>query len=200
MSFIDRIHGAYVFDRRVRVLSGNLATLLPPGARVLDVGCGDGLIARRILDQRPDLDLRGVDVLVRPQTHIPVERFDGRALPCEDRAVDAVMFVDVLHHTDDPMVLLREARRVARRAIVIKDHIADGPLDAAVLGFMDRVGNQRHGVALPYNYWPSTRWRAAFADLACPVRSWQDRLGLYPPPAGWLFDRKLHFIARLDVG
>ena len=31
---------------------------------------------------------------------------------------DVVMFVDVLHHTDDPMILLRQAYPLARKAIV----------------------------------------------------------------------------------
>ena len=66
--------------------------------------------------QRPDLEITGVDVLVRPKNHIPVQLFDGRQLPFPDQSFDAVMFVDVLHHTDDPSVLLREAKRVARKA------------------------------------------------------------------------------------
>jgi 2-polyprenyl-3-methyl-5-hydroxy-6-metoxy-1,4-benzoquinol methylase len=43
-----------------------------------------------------------------------------RVLSYTKASFDVVMFVDVLHHTKDPMVLLREARRVARRAIVVK--------------------------------------------------------------------------------
>ncbi len=27
---------------------------------------------------------------------------------------------------------------------------------------------------------------------------WLNKLGLYPTPATWFFDRSLHFIARLD--
>ena len=76
----------------------------------------------------PGLSLRGIDVLVRPATKIPVEPFDGKHLPLPDASVDAVMFIDVLHHTADPMVLLREANCVARRLILIKDHTMDGPL------------------------------------------------------------------------
>ena len=36
------------------------------------------------------------------------------------------MCVDVLHHTDDPMILMREAMRVTRQAILIKHHTLDG--------------------------------------------------------------------------
>ena len=44
---------------------------------MLDVGCGDGLIARLIRERRSDIHLRGLDVQVRERTYIPVERFDG---------------------------------------------------------------------------------------------------------------------------
>ena len=46
------------------------------------------------------------------------------------------MFVDVLHLTDDPVLLLREAARVARNTIVIKDHTLDGFAAAATVRFM----------------------------------------------------------------
>jgi len=198
MSLLDTIHGGYVFKRRVRVLSRHLSELLPHNASVLDVGCGDGLIAQQIMEKRGDLTVKGIDVMVRPQTHIPVEKFDGRKIPYADASFDAVMFVDVLHHTDDPFILLQEARRVSRQAVVIKDHIRQGFLAGQTLRFMDWVGNARHGVVLPYNYWTLQQWTDAFSKLGWRVVENRTRLGLYPPPASWVFERSLHFIARLE--
>ena len=197
MTWIERIHQRYVTGRRAGVLSGHVAGLLPPDASVLDVGCGDGQIAWLVGQQRPDVQIRGVDVLVRAQTAIPVEPFDGCRLPFVDGSFDVVMFIDVLHHTDDPERLLAEAARVARRAVVIKDHLREGLLADATLRFMDRVGNRRHGVALPHNYWTRERWREAFQRCGLAVDCWSERLGLYPWPAAWVFDRSLHFVARM---
>jgi SAM-dependent methyltransferase len=199
MSVIGSLHQDLVFNRRVRILSHAMAELLPRGATVLDVGCGNGLIALLIGELRPDVTITGIDVLVRPETHIPVEAFDGSRIPRADGSVDTVMFVDVLHHTEDPEVLLREAKRVARQGLVLKDHTCDGFLAGSTLRFMDWVGNAHHGVDLPYNYWPERRWREAVDQLGLIAVHWQSRLGLYPWPAGWLFDRSLHFIARLDI-
>lgn len=198
MSLVGTLHGRLVFSRRVRVLAEHLAAQLPRGSRVLDVGCGDGQIDAAILKQRPDVSIEGVDVLVRPETHIPVTAFDGHSLPFPDASFDIVQFVDVLHHTDDPMVLLREAKRVAKQGIVLKDHGKDGFLAGPTLRFMDWVGNAHHGVRLPYNYWPLARWRTAFRDLGLKTATWIDQPGLYPFPASLAFERKLHFITRLE--
>jgi SAM-dependent methyltransferase len=198
MSLLDSLHGGYVFKRRVRVLSEQLAAVLPKDARVLDVGCGDGLISKLIMERRPDVRIEGIDILIRPQTHIPVVQFDGTKIPHGDGSFDAVMFVDVLHHTPDPNVLLREAARVARHSLVLKDHNMDGLLAGPTLRFMDWVGNARHGVVLPYNYWPASRWAEAFAALKLTAAANTVDIGLYPCPASWVFGRGLHFVARLE--
>jgi hypothetical protein len=62
---------------------------------------------------------------------------------------------------------------------------------------MDWVGNARHGVALPYNYWSRAEWTRAFDAAALEPTTMVSRLGLYPAPASWLFDRSLHFVAAL---
>jgi SAM-dependent methyltransferase len=199
MSAIEYIHAKYTYSRRVRVLTEHLAKIMPQGARVLDIGCGDGLIAHMIMKKRPDIETVGLDILMRKEAYIPVSEFDGRTIPYADNSFDVVRFVDVLHHTEDPLVLLREAARVARQAIILKDHTRNGLFADATLRFMDWVGNARHGVVLPYNYWPKQRWLEAFAALSLRVAVWEDHLNLYPLPMGLLFDRSLHFVARLDL-
>jgi SAM-dependent methyltransferase len=200
MSLVGRLHANLVFGRRVRVLARHIAPLLPRGATVLDVGCGDGLLGRTIRDERPDLALTGIDVLVRPRTHIPVQEFDGLTLPLADRAVDVILLVDVLHHADNPMRLLAEAARVARHAIVIKDHMQGGWFDRQVLRIMDWTGNAAHGVNLPYNYWSAKEWTLALQRIGAAIDTWNTDLGLYPWPASLVFDRTLHFVARVGAG
>lgn len=198
MSLIAKVHGG-VYRRRVQRLGDELAPLFPRGARVLDVGCGDGLLSSRIAQARPDLEIQGIEVLERPRTFIPVSLFDGRTIPFPAASFDVVLFVDVLHHAVDPLALLREAARVARQAVVLKDHTRDGVLAGPTLRLMDWVGNARHGVALPYNYWSRREWDEAFATLGLAVEAWHSRLRLYPPPARLFFDRSLHFVTRLGV-
>ncbi|MBU1306689.1 MAG: class I SAM-dependent methyltransferase [Alphaproteobacteria bacterium] len=195
---LNQVHGALIFGRRVKVLSGALAQALPQSGQVLDLGCGDGQVAVALMALRPDLRVQGVDVLVRPVTHIPVTPYDGQTLPFADKSFDYVTIVDVLHHTDDPAAVLAEAARVSRRGVVIKDHLRAGFLAAETLRLMDWVGNRGHDVRLPYNYLDQAEWDAAFARAGLAVADLQRALGLYRAPLSWAFDRQLHFVARLE--
>jgi SAM-dependent methyltransferase len=197
---ISRLHQKGVHGRRVRVLATHLAHVVPPDSNLLDVGCGDGLLARLLSERVPGLSVSGIDVLLREESAIPVQKYDGQTIPHLDDSFDTVMLVDVLHHTDDPRALLWEAKRVARNAVVIKDHCRDGLFSGPTLRFMDWVGNAAYGVHLPYNYWTKSQWDRAFDELGLCVETWQAKLGLYPFPAGLWFDRSLHFVARLSVG
>jgi len=194
---LAKAHGL-VFNRRVRVLARHLTEMLPRNATVLDVGAGDGMIARAVMNARPDLTIRGVDVLARAASHIPVTLFDGTTIPHGDGEFDAAMMVDVLHHAADQRRLLSEMRRVVKRTIVIKDHVVQGALARPTLAFMDWVGNARYGVSLPYSYWNAAEWNRAFADLTLTVAERRTSIGLYPWPASMVFGRRLHFIARLE--
>ena len=195
MNLIERLHERYVKSRRVGALAASIAPLFPPEATVLDVGCGDGLLAEAMLRRRPDIQFRGIDVMARPDARITVTKFDGARLPFPQESFDVVLFADVLHHTPHAEALLRDARDVARHAVIVKDHCADGFLAWPTLRFMDRVGNARFGVALPHLYLRWDEWQRMFSELGMAVATIRRRLELYPRPLTWLFDRSLHFVA-----
>jgi hypothetical protein len=115
-----------------------------------------------------------------------------------DLSYDAVLLIDVLHHSDNGDALLCEARRLAK-TIVIKDVVNDGVMAGLTLRIMDRLGNERLGVACPFNFWTRQRWIDTFTELGLTVDSWNYRIGLYRWPSGLLFERSMHFIACLAV-
>jgi SAM-dependent methyltransferase len=95
----------------------------PRDARVLEVGCGPGPVARA-LAARPGVgEVVGVDpspvFLVKGQAlaqHLPNLTFvegDARALPLED-SFDVVVFHTTLCHVPGPELALAEAQRVLR--------------------------------------------------------------------------------------
>lgn len=196
-TWISRWHRAFVFQRRARVLAERLAAQIPQGAAVLDIGCGDGTIASLIGQLRPDLSLQGVEFMVRPDCKIPCHSFDGATLPYADASFDVCLFVDVLHHTQDPAILLREAVRVTRNFVLLKDHVGENIFDNLTLRFMDWVGNRPYGVVLTYNYQSRKQWAAYFSMCGLQEESWSQDVPLYPWPFRLVVGRRLHFVSLL---
>ncbi|MCC6696900.1 MAG: class I SAM-dependent methyltransferase [Candidatus Hydrogenedentes bacterium] len=199
MNLLESFHERFHLRRRTLRLASVLDAVLPEGCVCLDVGCGSGQVAAAIMRQRADLRIEGVDVLVRGAAEIPVKHFDGCVLPYDDKSFDVAMFVDVLHHVDDPLRLLKEARRVARHWIVVKDHTVGSALSAPTLRLMDTVGNARFGVRLPFNFWTSEQWQDAWQQIDATIDYITSRLDIYPWPLSLVFDRDLHFVARLQL-
>lgn len=194
-----RAHDTLVLQRRMRVLAGGVASLLPESGTVLDVGCGNGEISAQVVSKQPGLKFFGIDIARRPSCTIPMSVYDGIKIPFANRSYDYAIFIDVLHHTPDPFVLLQEAKRVVSKGIIIKDHLCDSAWAERRLVFMDWVGNRQHGVVLPYNFWSTRQWEEAWRKLAVRPDIWNTQIGLYPKPFKRLFENGLHFLARIPV-
>lgn len=171
----------------------------PDVHKVLDVGCGHAHVTKALQEMFPHISFVGVDVLVRPNTAIPVVAYDGKTLPFEDKSFDAVMTIDVLHHTDDPVATLKECVRVARRFVLVKDHISDSFYDDIRLRFLDWFGNRPFGIPMTYEYLSSKEWKAAFDAAGVTPGKELRQIQTCPPPFYYPLDHDLHFIARLDV-
>jgi SAM-dependent methyltransferase len=165
----------------------------------LDIGCGDGRIIQTLNQRMPQVKFRGFDVSPRQiHTTFPTEIFDGRTLPLPDSSIDAVLLIDVLHHAQDPFALLKEACRVAKQRVIIKDHRLSKTGARILLRGMDWVGNWAYDVKAPHHYWSEPEWRSAWASLALEVLDYKTELHLYPGILKPIFEDGLHFLARLE--
>jgi len=194
-------HDSLVLTRRKVALAKAIADCVDTeAASLLDVGCGDGGIGHMVGEARPQLKVQGVEVLQRPDCKIPCALYDGKTLPFPDDSFDLVQAIDVLHHTEDIPGVLGECARVARRGVIVKDHLRENAFDGAVLRFMDWVGNRAHGVGMTYNYASRASWQDAIKRNGLTVSRWTQSLGLYPRPFNLAFERNLHFVALLEKG
>jgi SAM-dependent methyltransferase len=196
---VKPLHQRTVSGGRIQRLAHYLNQILPadPDLTGLDVGCGSGVLAKTLMQTCPQVNLSGVEVLVRPGTEINVTQFDGITLPFADKSFDFTILVDVLHHTDDPAILMQECVRVSRQFVLVKDHVQRSWWDIARLRFMDWVGNRGYDVYLPYNYLSEQQWQALYQQVGLTCEARLPRLELYPPPLSYLFGGQLHFVARL---
>ncbi len=98
--------------------------LVEPGSRVLDLGCGDGVLLRRLMDERGVTGC-GVEIAtdaivrcVEAGVDVIQDDLDQGIAEFADESYDVVvlnMTLQVTHRSD---LVLREALRVGRRAIV----------------------------------------------------------------------------------
>jgi len=100
-----------------------VARVLPTYADVLDVGCGNGIIAHHLtgLLGKPVV---GLDVGDGTDARINYLPYDGRHFPVRDQSFDAVLLCYVLHHAQDARLVLNEVSRVLREgglAIIYED-------------------------------------------------------------------------------
>ena len=77
VKLLELVHERIIHPARVLNLTRGLGDLIPHGASLLDVGCGDGSMAALLRDQCGLSRVEGVDVLVRDKVDIPVTSFDG---------------------------------------------------------------------------------------------------------------------------
>lgn len=195
--FTKTFHNKMIYSRRMARLTELISEMLEGSQKILDVGCGDGRIDSYLMSSNKEIEIIGIDVLVRDNTYIDVIEYDGYHIPLKDNVVDTVMVIDVLHHVDDPQRLIKEMVRVTSDSIIIKDHIKVGFVSYIKLRLMDYVGNAHYHVRLPYNYLTKEQWDSVFMNNNLELKIYKTDLNLYTGLFHILFDRKLHFIAKL---
>jgi SAM-dependent methyltransferase len=98
-----------------RLLAHYYRLLIPPSARVLEIGCGDGeLLAALPLDRPVGIDLSPVQI-ARARQRLPAARFfvqAGETLRL-DETFDVIIVSDTLNHAIDVQQLLERAQTVA---------------------------------------------------------------------------------------
>ena len=141
-----------------------ISRLIPRGAEVLDVGCGNGFIAHH-LRAMLDAKIFGIDLQDTTEATIDYVRYDGARFPAPGNSVDAVLLCYVLHHAQDVRMVLSEVRRVLRDdglAIIYED-IPSTWWDRIVCSIHNRQWKDRTGAC---TFRQESEWRSLFADFS----------------------------------
>jgi ubiquinone/menaquinone biosynthesis C-methylase UbiE len=197
--FFGDLHDRLIYQRRIRAISMAIAPLLPQGL-VLDVGCGNGDFGAYLMSLRKDIRIIGLDVMLRPFTAIPVVLYDGGELPFMDKSISGVIIADTLHHTRQPDRVMRECLRVAREAVVVKDHFFENEFQKFLLRLLDLGGNLAHGVPSIYNYFNREQWAAMLNEVdGHEVYRSEEVEGQYPGFFQPILGRGIQFVSKVSV-
>jgi methionine biosynthesis protein MetW len=101
-----------------------IAELVPVGARVLDLGCGDGILLRYLIDHKQvhgrgiELSEAGVRACVARGLSVVQGDLDEGLADYPDGQFDIVILSQTLPYLDAPALILHEMLRVGRQGIV----------------------------------------------------------------------------------
>ena len=144
-----------------------IASLVPEGSRVLDLGCGNGELLAHLQTHRGcsgyGIEIADDNVLACAQRGVDVIQLnleDGLAI-FEDRSFDVVLQLETLQHLRNTEKMLRETARVGRIGIVSFPNFAHWPNRLRVA-----TGRMPVTKALPYEWYDTPNIRVGtYADF-----------------------------------
>ena len=145
-----------------------IARLVPHGARVLDLGCGDGAMLAHLQQHHGctgygvELDDTNVHACVQRGVNVIQLNLDEGLNLFADQSFDVVLQIDTLQHLRNAEVMLRETVRVGRMGVVAFPNFGHWPNRLAVM--QGRMPVTRR---LPYQWYDTPNIRVGtFADFA----------------------------------
>ncbi|HCX80335.1 MAG: methionine biosynthesis protein MetW [Curvibacter sp. RIFCSPHIGHO2_12_FULL_63_18] len=145
-----------------------IAGLVPHGARVLDLGCGDGAMLDYLQRERGcsgygvELDDANVLACVQRGVNVLQLNLDQGLSMFGDASFDVVLQIDTLQHLRNAETMLKETARVGRVGIVAFPNFAHWPNRLSIL-----QGRMPVTKRLPYQWYDTPNIRVGtHADLA----------------------------------
>ena len=138
----------------------SIARLVPQGARVLDLGCGNGALLAHLVNQRGctgygvELDDANVAACVRRGVNVLQLNLEQGLSVFGNQSFDVVLQIDTLQHLRNAEVMLQETARVGRIGIVAFPNFGHWPNRLAVLR-----GRMPVTKVLPYQWYDTPNIR-----------------------------------------
>lgn len=140
------------------------AARVGPGDKVLDVGCGTGVLARAAAARvEPSGSVTGLDinpgmlaVAARIAPEVKWQQGAAESLPFENNTFDAVVSQFGLMLFEDPRAALEEMRRVlapgGRLAVMVFDSLDNNPAYEAYVAVLEHLGLEQAAAALRFPF------------------------------------------------
>ncbi|MFG6457520.1 methionine biosynthesis protein MetW [Roseateles sp. BYS96W] len=149
-----------------------IADLVPPGSRVLDLGCGTGELLDHLIKHKGctgygvELDDANLLACVKRGVNVIQRNLEEGLSIFEDQSFDVVLQLETLQHLRNAEAMLQETARVGKMGIVSFPNFAHWPNRLQVL-----FGRMPVTRALPYEWYDTPNIRVGtFADFGVLAR------------------------------
>jgi SAM-dependent methyltransferase len=145
--------------RRAEVKRKRLLPFLNKGEKVLEVGSGNGALTKLLSDE--GMKLHPLDIEDGSLfDDVKVEVYNGERFPFADKQFDVCQLITMLHHTTNSEELIREAKRVSNRIIIMED-VYEGSLQKYITWFTDSLVNWEF-YGHPHTNRTDSEWKEVF--------------------------------------
>ncbi|MFA6549918.1 MAG: class I SAM-dependent methyltransferase [Candidatus Gracilibacteria bacterium] len=157
-----KINEAFDKWRAKDIVDNHVLPYLKPNESILDIGSGGGHICLNLKEK--GFRVTPIDISNKSVAHsISPIIYNGLKVPFQNKKFDVALICTVLHHAKDPGQILKEAKRTAKRIIIIEDiyenqahkyltYVADSLLNLEFIGH-------------PHNNKNDNEWKKIFEKM-----------------------------------
>lgn len=147
---------------RVQEKINDLKETIDKKEKIIDIGSGNCIVAANLKESKYEID--AVDINNNSLTDkIKPILYDGKKLPFKDNSFDVALLITVLHHTDNPEKVLKEAMRVSRKVVILEE-IYTNVWDKYLTYFIDSLFNFEF-INHPHSNKTDKGWKRLFKKL-----------------------------------
>lgn len=162
--YLTKITSSYRFRLITQVYRG----WLKKNDKVLDIGCGNGIISKLLKDHF-SVDMTCADVKNYLIHNLPFRKLKGNKLPFKDQTFSVVTLNDVLHHISPSQQenVILESVRVGRKLLIFE---AEPTISGSIA---DTMLNKYHygDLNIPLTFKTADEWKQTFKKMNLVVKA-----------------------------
>lgn len=156
-----------IIDYRSKGLIKKFEQYLNKNDAILDVGSGDCRVCEILKEKGYNvapLDVKNLSCCDKVKPAL----YDGKKMPFKGNTFNVALILTVLHHTPNPVEIIKEAKRVSKRVIIIED-IYRNKIHKYLTNFLDSLYNLQF-IGHPHSNKTDKEWQSLFERLGLEIK------------------------------
>ena len=147
---------------RAQKIINSIENILVKNCSIIDIGAGACNVCEILLSENHKVIPLDIKDLSFTDSVKPII-YDGATIPFNDNEFDIALLLTVLHHTQKPEEIIKEAKRVATKIIIIEDLFTNNS-DKKFIQAFDSILNLEF-INHPHTNKNDSEWREIFKEF-----------------------------------